>query len=135
MLFSTLSIALSLLSSLTLTPTSASPLALPGPLTQRYLPQGTIDTPANGTALTPGAPFAFHYNPRSDYCVYSHNFSVWLMSAPPATAFETLLAGANGLDGDGSANVVEGPSGTYFGRYSYDSYSEFFFEFGSGMWD
>ena len=103
--------------------------ALPRPdrdaLSTRYYPQGTISSPANGTSIMPGASFAFEYNPRSDYCVYTHNFSVWLLTSAPST-IGGMITGMNGGDGESDGT---GPSGYYFGRYSYSSYSKLFVAF------
>ncbi|EIN12882.1 hypothetical protein PUNSTDRAFT_60385 [Punctularia strigosozonata HHB-11173 SS5] len=76
-------------------------------LTERYYPQGTITSPANGTAIAPGAPFDFKYNARGDYCLSSYNFTVWLATEPPT----------GGIGPDTSFMT-----GHYFGRFSQESY-------------
>ncbi|KAI5121340.1 hypothetical protein M0805_000648 [Coniferiporia weirii] len=62
--------------------------------------QGTISQPANGTNILPGAAFDFEYTPRGDYCLLSHNYTVWVLASPPAS----VLAGT--------------ASGYFFGRFS-----------------
>ena len=89
----------------------------------RYLPQGTITSPANGTAVAPGASFAFTYAARGDYCLGSQNFSVWLLTskdAPDSAA--ALFAGIDGNGGVGDDSNA--PTGYYFGRFAYSSNSE-----------
>jgi hypothetical protein len=73
----------------------------------RYFPQGTISSPANGTAIAPGAAFDFKYNTRGDYCMSSFNFTVWLATSPPNGGFgpETNLL-----------------TGVYLGRFSEENY-------------
>jgi len=51
-----------------------------------YYPQGSITVPANGTKITPGQAFNFTYNIRSDYCVSSYNYTVFLFTAVPTGA-------------------------------------------------
>lgn len=114
-LFSTLSILLLSTSLISASPTGA--------LRPRYLPQGTITSPANGTHIAPGASFAFSYAARGDYCLGSQNFTVWLLTskdAPDSAA--ALFAGINGNGGIGDDSNA--PTGYYFGRFAYSSNSK-----------
>ncbi|THH04658.1 hypothetical protein EW145_g5353 [Phellinidium pouzarii] len=81
-----------------------SPSAAAVGLAPRYGAQGTIGSPANGTNIMPGAPFAFLYTPRSDYCLVSNNFTVWLLTSPPSSPF----------GGD--------MTGHFFGRFAYSTF-------------
>jgi hypothetical protein len=67
--------------------------------------KGYIDAPLNGTALAPGQRFNFTYNVRSDYCVSSFNYTVWLFTSIPS-----------GLSFLGPDNEVA--TGAYLGRYA-----------------
>jgi hypothetical protein len=55
-------------------------------LASAYYPQGSITSPANGTAIQPGQPFNFTYHTRGDYCTSSFNYTVYLLTTDPATA-------------------------------------------------
>jgi hypothetical protein len=70
-----------------------------------YYPHGYITAPLNGTALAPGQRFNFTYNVRSDYCVSSFNYTVWLFTSIPS-----------GLSFIGPDNQVA--TGAYLGRYA-----------------
>ncbi|KAF1985694.1 hypothetical protein K402DRAFT_379006 [Aulographum hederae CBS 113979] len=77
-----------------------------------YYPQGFITAPTNGTPIAPGASFPFTYNVRSDYCLTSYNYTVWMLTSPvgfPPIVFSDLLTGV--------------ATGHYFGRWSQDSVS------------
>ncbi|TDL22591.1 hypothetical protein BD410DRAFT_722675 [Rickenella mellea] len=65
---------------------------------------GTINAPANGTAIAPGASFDFSYSVHADYCVSSYNFTVWLFTTP----VKNILAGT--------------ATGYLFGRFSEENY-------------
>ena len=45
-------------------------------------PQGLITAPNNDTQIAPGESFEFTYNIRSDYCISSYNYTVWLLTSP-----------------------------------------------------
>jgi hypothetical protein len=86
---------------------SLAALLLPA-TTLAYAPQGTILSPANGTVVAPGAPFAFSYDIRSDYCTSSFNYTVWLFTSNPARF------------GMGADNVIG--TGRFLGRFQQENY-------------
>jgi len=50
---------------------------------------GTIQQPAVGTHIMPGASFAFQYNPRSGSGNTSYNFEVFVLTKPPSDFLTT----------------------------------------------
>ena len=75
-----------------------------------YYPQGYITVPANGSHVEPGQAFDFTYNARGDYCLTSHNYTVWVLTAPPTSV---LQIENNGVTGE------------YLGRFSSSGICEF----------
>ncbi|KAG7450846.1 uncharacterized protein BT62DRAFT_540325 [Guyanagaster necrorhizus] len=67
---------------------------------------GTITSPANGTVILPGQSFAFSYDPMADYSMSTYNYTVFLLTKPPASLYPSN----------------EWSSGHYFGRFDYPNY-------------
>lgn len=55
-------------------------LVLPTLQAPAEYPYGTIDAPAAGAAVQPGASFDFAYNPHADYALSSFAIHVWLLT-------------------------------------------------------
>ncbi|KAF9533219.1 hypothetical protein CPB83DRAFT_890333 [Crepidotus variabilis] len=68
-----------------------------------YAATPSVILPANGTSINPGQTFDFQYQSIADNGVSSYNYTVWLFTSPPTTAFATLENFA---------------SGYYFGRFA-----------------
>ncbi|KJA23994.1 hypothetical protein HYPSUDRAFT_136780 [Hypholoma sublateritium FD-334 SS-4] len=66
----------------------------------------TINEPANGTTINPGADFDFSYQSIADYETSSYNYTVWLYTSPP----------------QGFSPSINYASGYYFGQYSEPNY-------------
>jgi hypothetical protein len=79
-----------------------------------YYPQGTITAPANGTRIAPGARFDFKYNIRSDYCLSSLNYTVWLFTSSGGPSQAPFLA----LEPENQF-----ATGHFFGRFQEQSYA------------
>lgn len=69
---------------------------------------GEIVAPAAGTAVQPGAAFAFDYRTRADYGVSSFACHVWLLTGPEGATNLSL--------------ATPGVTGYYFGRFDYANY-------------
>lgn len=96
--------SISVLSLLLFTAFSAS-----APTTQ----YGTIEAPALGTVVPPGANFTFSYFPHADYGISSFAYDVWLLAAPN---------GSSPADGNQISLTTPGVSGYHFGRFDYPNY-------------
>ena len=66
----------------------------------------SINEPANGAIINPGANFKFSYQSIADYETSSHNYSVWLFTSLPQGFFPSMNYAA----------------GYYFGRYCEPNY-------------
>lgn len=68
--------------------------------------RGTIDSPANGTRVSPDEWVDFRYYSMAEYSYTSYNFSVWLFTSDPREGLFTGQA-----------------TGVSLGKYSYSSSS------------
>lgn len=73
-----------------------------------YYPQGTIQSPVNGTSIAPGQSFDFLYEIRSDYCTSSFNYTVWMFTSDP----KKFKMGADNVFG----------TGRFMGRFQNENY-------------
>jgi hypothetical protein len=74
---------------------------------------GAITAPANGSAIAPGASFAFNYISRGDYCKSSYNITVSVLTTNPGTQTSLFLPGTT----DG-----EVAQGHILGTFAYTNY-------------
>ena len=81
-------------------------LAVLGSAASVFSAKPSIQAPANGTVIKPGASFDFSYQSIADYGVSSYNYTVWLFTSPPTSV----------------AQLANFATGYYFGRFAEPNY-------------